>query len=204
MTSEPCDPSWIAVTPSLRQGLEIAQRVDSGKFRLLVDRICQSLRAGSVDGVFDADEREKLLASLDLKRDDLTLLLRTLLSIFRRAAYGIVQPAVMEATVKSWQLDESKTATFCHAWSLHAKGIVDAFKQKSIFPAQVRDIHWSLNVRSSSSTAAFAKGTRPMSLLQLQLTGEADSSLTVEMDPEDLLRLYDTLENIQRRLDDLK
>ena len=45
---------------------------------------------------------------------------------------------------------------------------------------------------------------RPISLLQLNLTGEEESKLTVEFDKKELIDLYHNLEKIQSQLDAFK
>jgi len=67
---------------------------------------------------------------------------------------------------------------------------------------KVKDINWCLNVQSSSST--ISKDARPVALLQLGLTGDTTSTLTVEFDEKQLTDLYHNLEKIQAQLDALK
>lgn len=67
---------------------------------------------------------------------------------------------------------------------------------------QVKDIDWCLNIQAASST--IKKDVRPMALLQLNLTGEQESKLTVEFDKKELTELYQNLEKIQSQLDALK
>lgn len=67
---------------------------------------------------------------------------------------------------------------------------------------KVKDINWCLNVQSSSS--AISKDARPVALLQLGLTGDKTSTLTVEFDKKQLTDLYYNLEKIQTQLDALE
>lgn len=66
----------------------------------------------------------------------------------------------------------------------------------------MKDINWCLNVQSSSST--ISKDARPVALLQLDLTGDTTSTVTVEFDEKQLTDLYHNLEKIQAQLDTLK
>lgn len=77
-----------------------------------------------------------------------------------------------------------------------------AFFLYRIILFQVKDIDWSLNIQAASST--IRKDVRPTSLLQLNLTKEEDSKLTVEFDKKKLVDLYENLEKIQSQLDALK
>lgn len=122
----------------LEQGLKIVSRVDNSKFRLLVNRICQSLQSSIDTRVFNEEEKEKLLVSLDLTKDELSLLLDTVTSVYTQAACNIVKPSMMEAVMKdNLKIDDEKISIFTNAWMTYGKGIVENLRQKSIFPTQV-------------------------------------------------------------------
>ncbi|XP_077261087.1 COMM domain containing 10 protein valette [Temnothorax americanus] len=195
--------AWINITTKLEQGLKIVARVDNSKFRLLVNRICQTLQTGIDTKVFSEEEEEKLLVSLDLTKDELAVLLDTITSIYTQAACNVVKPSVMETVMKdNFKLDEEKISIFTNAWMTYGKGIVENLRQQSIFPTQVKYINWCLNVQSSSS--AISKDAQPVALLQLGLTGDKTSTLTTEFDKKQLTELYYNLEKIQSQLDTLQ
>lgn len=195
--------AWINVTSKLEQGLIIVARLDNSKFRLLVNRICQSLQSSINTKVFNEEEEEKLLVSLNLMKNELILLLDTITSIYMQAACNVVKPSLMETVMKdNFKIDEEKISIFINAWITYGKGIVENLRQKSMFPIQVKDINWCLNVQSSSS--AISKDARPVALLQLGLTGDETSTLTVEFDKKQLTDLYYNLEKIQTQLDALE
>ncbi|XP_032680232.1 COMM domain-containing protein 10-like [Odontomachus brunneus] len=195
--------AWISVTSKLEQGLKIVSRVDNSKFRLLVNRICQSLQSSIDTKVFNEEEKEKLLVSLDLTKDELLLLLDTVTSVYTQAACNIVKPSIMETVMRdNLKIDDEKISIFTNAWMTYGKGIVENLRQKSIFPTQVKDINWCLNVQSSSST--ISQDAQAVALLQLGLTGDKTSMLTVEFDKKQLTSLYYNLEKIQAQLDALK
>lgn len=114
-------------------------RVDNSKFRLLVNRICQTLQQSSIDAkVFNEEEEEKLLVSLDLAKDELVFLLDSITSIYTQAACSVVKLSIMEAVIRdNFKLDEEKISIFTNAWMTYGKGIVENFRQQSIFPTQV-------------------------------------------------------------------
>lgn len=122
----------------LEEGLKIVNNVDSSKFRLFVNRICQALQSNIDTKVFNVEEEEKLLVSLNLRRDQLTLLLETVRLIYMQAACNVIEPSTMEATMKdNFKIEEDTISIFTNAWIIYGKGIVDNLKQKSIFPKQV-------------------------------------------------------------------
>lgn len=195
--------SWITATPRFEQGLKIANQVDSSKFRLLINRICQTLQSNVNTKIFSEEEEEKLLVSLDLNKDDLVCLLDAIILIYKQAACNIIKPHLMESTLKgTFNTDDDKVQIFLNAWITYGKGIIDHLRQMSIFPVQVQKIDWCLNIQAASST--IKRDARPMALLQLNLTGEEESKLTVEFDKKELVDLYQNLEKIQSQLDVLK
>lgn len=195
--------SWIAITPRIELGLKIANQIDNSKFRLLINRICQTLQSTVNTKIFSEEEEEKLLVSLDLNKDDLVCLLDAVTLIYKQAACNIIKPQLMENTLKdTFKINDDKVQIFLNAWITYGKGIIDNFRQMSIFPIQVKDIDWCLNIQAASSTVK--KDVRPMALLQLNLTGEEESKLTVEFDKKKLIDLYQNLEKMQSQLDTLK
>ncbi|KAL0121555.1 hypothetical protein PUN28_006819 [Cardiocondyla obscurior] len=195
--------TWIEITPKLEQGMKIVTRVDSGKFRLFVNRICQTLQSSVDAKVFNEEEEEKLLVSLDLAKDELILLLDAITSIYKQAACYVVKPFIMETVLKdTFKLDEEKRSIFTSAWLHYGKGIVENFKQQSIFPNQVKDINWSLNVQSSS--ISLCNTAEAAAMLQLCMTRDRSIPFTTEFNKEQLKDLHEYLEKIQGHLDTLK
>lgn len=91
--------------------------------------------------IFTQEEEEKLLASLEVNKATLIVLLDTIELIYLQAAYGVVKPAAMETLMKeSFPISEEKVSIFTNAWITHAKGIVECLRHKSIFPVQVRKV----------------------------------------------------------------
>ncbi|XP_034935673.1 COMM domain-containing protein 10 [Chelonus insularis] len=195
--------SWIKITPRFHQGLEVISKLDIGKFRLLVNHICQELFVNNDGKIFSEDEEEKLITSLSLEKETLNLLIDIIILIYSQAAFSVVKPAVMENTMKElFPLSEESISVFVNAWITHGKRIIDTLRQKSIFPNQVENINWSFNIQAASSSASF--DNKMNVLLQLAMTGKEKEKLTVEMDKSSLSDLFENLEKIQNQLDALK
>ncbi|XP_058806352.1 COMM domain-containing protein 10-like [Phymastichus coffea] len=193
--------SWISIDDRMRHGLKTLDQIENSKLRLLINRICQSMQAGISDDIFSAEEEEKLMSSLGLEKTDLTVLLQTITFIYSKAAFHIVKPVIVESTMKeSFSIGDDKVAILSHAWITHAQGIVDAFKHKSIFPSQVSDVNWTVDVKAASSINA--KTAKPVAKLQLSLSGSGENDrVTVEMDKNQLWDLYNQLDDIQSQLE---
>lgn len=78
------------------------------------------------------------MLSLNMNKETLSLLLDTMTFIYSQAAFGVVKPAMMESVLKeSFSIAEEKVSIIVNAWIIHAKRIIDALRQKSIFPRHV-------------------------------------------------------------------
>lgn len=81
------------------------------------------------------------MVSLSLEKTDLTILLQTITSIYTQAAFHLVKPNAVEASMKElFSIGDDKVAILSHAWITHAEGIVNTLKHKSIFPRQVSEL----------------------------------------------------------------
>ncbi|KAF7990075.1 hypothetical protein HCN44_009018 [Aphidius gifuensis] len=196
--------SWITITPRLEQGLEIVEKIDSGKFRIFVNKICQSFYSSTTGKIFNTEEEEKLQTSLKIDQDELNLLIDTVTLIYSQAAFNTVKPGVMESFMKSsFSISHDKITIFVNSWMTHAKNIIDNLKKKSIFPTQLEDVNWSLNVQASTSDDPNV--SKPVALIQLGLrNADKKERVTVEFDKKSLTELYQGLEKIQQQLDAIK
>lgn len=128
------------------------EKIDNGKFRLFVNKICQSLYSSTTGKIFNNEEEKKLQASLKIDQDELNLLIDTVTLIYSQAAYNIVKPAVMESFMKtSFSISHDKITIFVNSWMTHAKNIIDNLKKKSIFPTQVSLLNNLLLYNNSSN-----------------------------------------------------
>ncbi|XP_014209540.1 COMM domain-containing protein 10-like [Copidosoma floridanum] len=190
---------WISIDERMKRGLRVLDQVENSKLRLLVNRICQSLKSGASENIFNVEEEEKLLVSLSLEKVDLDILLQVLTSILTEAAFHSVKSTIMENTMKNdFSIGDDKVAILSHCWITHGEEIMDSFRQKSIFPCQMTDVSWRVDVKAAST--AMAKEAKPVAKIQLNLEGSEKSRLTVEMDRTELSDLYNKLNDIQAQL----
>ncbi|GLG99422.1 hypothetical protein R5R35_011088 [Gryllus longicercus] len=197
--------SWITATPRLQRAVEIINNLDSSKFPLLLNRIAQALQAGSGGGkVFTDEEEEKLQASLNLDHDSLKLLLESTSYIIEQAAYHMTKPAVFHhSLLETLKMNKDKAQTFVNTWSNTAKGIVEQLRKKSLFPAQLEDIKWSLRLQTSSST--HGRQAVPKAVFQFGIKeNDSVNNVTVDFNHNELFEFYKKIEKIQAQLDNLK
>ncbi|KAL1117539.1 hypothetical protein AAG570_003855, partial [Ranatra chinensis] len=190
----------------LLEGINNINSVDGQKFQLLLVRIIQEmLRNPESNKPFTDEEQEKLMNSLSLSQDDLNLLINTSILIISQAVYNITKPAQLQLLlVENLKIDEEKAVAFVNVWTSNAKKLVGKMKQKSVYSTQLDSVSWLVNIEMSSTNNP--QTFVPKATLQLKLK-ESDarcSNLNLDMDENQLMYLYDVLENIQTELDTLK
>ncbi|KAJ8678937.1 hypothetical protein QAD02_014724 [Eretmocerus hayati] len=193
-------PPWITVDDRIKCGLQILNQIENNKLRQLVNRVCQSLESSLDDTIFSTDEEEKLSSSLNLDQSGIKVLLHTFKTIYNSAAIHFVTPAAMESSMKDKLcIEDDKIAVLVNAWLTHSEKIIAAHKKKSIFPSQVSDVSWTIDVKAAST--AIAREAKPVAKLQLELKGDENEFITVEMNKTQLSDLYEKLGDIQDQLE---
>ncbi|XP_023318246.1 COMM domain-containing protein 10-like [Trichogramma pretiosum] len=195
--------SWIKMDERLKLGLKVLEQIENSKLRLLINRICQALKNGDDKNIFSKEEEEKLTVSLNLEKSDLLILLQSLVSIYSQAAFHMMKSNDIENSMKEFfSLNDDKIAILTHAWITHCDTITDAFKKKSIFPCQIKDVSWTVDVQTSST--ALAKDATPVAKIQLITNKQDTSKITVEMNKTQLLDLHKNLNDIHLKLESLR
>lgn len=197
--------NWINVTPSLRRAVDLINNLDASKFPLLLNRITQAMQNGATnEKAFSNEEEEKLQVSLGLQRSDLKLLLESTTFIIEQAAYYMTKPSVLQRHLSdTLKLNDDKSEAFVNAWISSAKGIVEHLRQRSLFPAQLEDVRWSLNLQTASDSQT--KQVIPKAVFQFGLKTNENSceNVTVGFTHEEVYEFYKHLETIQSQLDGL-
>lgn len=170
----------------------------SVKFKLLLSHIINSEN----EELFTAEELKKLKDSLKLTEDNLQLLIQSIAYIFKRASKVILKPTVLQKhLIENLEFDAEKAEEFVKQWSSETKKDVGDFKNSF----KLQDINWELNLETENQICN--KQLIPMARVQFKLAKSVDSTkkgiVTVELDEEELLHLYSTLETIQIKLDNI-
>ncbi|PSN49821.1 hypothetical protein C0J52_01378 [Blattella germanica] len=161
----------------------------------------------SSEKAFSTEEEEKLQISLGLEEQDLKLLLETVTFILEQAAYYVTKPAVLQRhLLDTLKFNEDKTEAFINIWLTSAKGIIEHLRQRSLFPSQLEDVSWSLNLQTASE--AQTKQVMPKAVFQFGLKTDDDTennhdNVTIEFTHDELYKFYKHLETIQNQLDNL-
>ncbi|KAJ8953346.1 hypothetical protein NQ314_007355 [Rhamnusium bicolor] len=140
--------------------------------------------------------------SLKLTDDNLQLLIQSITYVFKQASKVILKPTVLQKQLIEYlNFDLEKAEEFVKLWSSETKRDVGDIENRF----KLEDISWELNLQSANQICN--KQSVPNARVQFKLAKAVDNSkkekVTVEMDEEELLQLYSTLETIQIKLDNI-
>jgi hypothetical protein len=190
---------------SLKRAVDIINNLEASKFPLLLSRITQAMHtAVPNEKAFSSEEEEKLQVSLGLEKSDVKLLLESTTFIIEQAAYYMTKPSVLQRHLSdTLKLNEDKCDAFVNVWINSAKGIVEHLRKRSLFPAQLEDVRWSLNLQTASD--AQAKQVIPKAVFQFGLKTDENTcdNVTIGFTHKELYEFYKHLETIQSQLDEL-
>ncbi|KAG8226991.1 hypothetical protein J437_LFUL000296 [Ladona fulva] len=194
----------VLATSSLLKALPLIDSIKSSKFPLLLDRIAKKLEENDFKTkLFSEEEEEKLVLSLGIDKESLTLVLDSSVNIFEQAAFHMIKPSSLSRQLQSLNLSPDNADLFAQAWGAHAKGIVDRLRRISISPCELQDVSWSLNLQMASKVRA--KQRCPLAMMEFHLkSDEGSRNVHMEFNHEELFQFYKTIDRIQSQLDALK
>lgn len=193
-------------TDILISAISTFNKVDPGKFPLLITRVLQRYHVSEYKQIFSVEEMVKLEASFGLKREELQLLLDGVKFVVDKAAYFVLKPASLSKELMDIGLEEERATAFSQGWTNLGKAVIERLKKKKFFPVQLEDINWRLNLQLGQSFQSRQKISNAIFQLDLsdesKPTGEKEE-VTVEFSREELYSFYEELEKIQGQLDSL-
>ena len=153
-----------------------------------------------MDQAFSEEELQKLEKSLGLQSDQLKLMIDSLLYISKRSKNFLMKPTVLqEELTDKLCFNPEKAENFVKFWTENTKVDFDDIQNRQ----KLEKFSWELNLETSSDCDR--KRAIPTSLLQFEVKDNEDKTknISVEMNEQQLLELYDTIEMIQNNLDNL-
>ncbi|XP_054288133.1 COMM domain-containing protein 10 [Macrosteles quadrilineatus] len=190
-----------SIPPGLQSGVGVINNIDSQKFPLILNRVSQCIQNNSDDlKPFSKDEEDKLVSTLGITPKELKLVLDCSTLILKQAAFNITKPAILQQQLTHHlKLDEDKAGAFVSIWTNQAKNIVGTLKQKSTHPNQVEGVTWLLDAAVGSSDGPVLE---PRAVVELKL--KDSGHLRLDLNQQQMLALYETLEAVQSQLDTLR
>ncbi|CAH1961423.1 unnamed protein product [Acanthoscelides obtectus] len=187
---------WISVNPTLKEGVQLLNSLSAKKFHLLLNHII-------TEEQFTDEELAKLKDSLKLTEEQVELLVQSIVHILKQSNRILIKPTDLQKQLcESLEFDEEKAEDFVKVWSKQVNDNVDFENRKCL-----EDISWEMNIQGADQIDN--RQYEPLARLQFRVskgdTGESSKEkLTFELNKEELIHLYNTLESIQLKVDSLK
>ncbi|XP_066262986.1 COMM domain-containing protein 10 [Euwallacea similis] len=191
------DRQWITINNRLKEGIALINNLNTKKFQLLLSHIINS----PTDDYFTDSERQKLLETLKLDQNQLQLLLQSIAYIYNQSQRVILKPTDLQKQL----LDvvgfrQEKAEIFTSEWSEEAKKELGDFEKRG----KLVDMQWELNLQVENDLGS--KLAVPSARIELDLakaSNEKEDKVILELGEDDLQQLYNTLEVIQLKLDNI-
>lgn len=173
--------------------MQLINKITTKKYVALLDCIVTT----DNPNLFTKDELIKLQECLNLNEDQLQLLIQSLLFIFKQSSKVILKLTdLYKDLVETLKFDADKANEFVLAWSVqtnkHFSDIENRWK--------LNNVCMELDVELNRNT------TVPKVRMQLDVvnsTGNIDN-IIMDLNEEEMVNLYSTLENVQTKLDKLQ
>ncbi|XP_052216689.1 COMM domain-containing protein 10-like isoform X2 [Dreissena polymorpha] len=143
-------------TPSIKKAVALINKLDDGKFRLVLSRIMQRLHLKD-ERTFSEEEEEKLQQTLGIDGPELELVLQTLEFLLQQAAYHAAKPAVLSQQLTQLELEQAKVEAIVSVWTTNGRDVLQKLRQQTLHPSQLEDINWRLNLQIAQSSVSKQK-----------------------------------------------
>lgn len=193
--------SLITETPQIKRAIELINKFDNAKLSGILQRIIQNIHT-SAESYFSDEELTKLEASLELTRENLTLVINIIEFILLQSVYELVKASFLVNELQNLRLDEEKSLIFGNLWKENGKDMIERIKQaKTISLNRLEDIKWRLNIQLASDLKTKQKLSN--ALVNFSIKGEQNEDIIVEFNKDELFEFYASLELIQKQIDAL-
>lgn len=188
--------AWIIPTEKLLAGISVCNSLEADNFQKLIE-FGHSNAFGS-----DTEKEEKLaelqnIDSLLQMGKQLNLAIKTITYVLRRLMLFIASPeTILEDLTQKLHMENGHAEMLIKFWMVQTKPLLDGVSADK----ELVDVQWDLKVALSSSTQQ--KSKTPVGVLRLKTAD--NSKLNLEMNSDELMSLFRTLENVQDELDLLK
>lgn len=156
---------------------------------------------GNAD-ILTKEDTLRFKETLNLNENDWNLFIQSLVHVFKLSLKYIFKPTVLQKQLEEeLNFDSEKAKEFVKHWLLCTKRDFGDLENRY----KLNDVTWQLNVQVASS--AQNKESIPNARLQLNLSkpkSEERKDVTLELNCEELVQLYNAIENMQTRLDAIK
>lgn len=201
----------IPVSSRAQSCLTVVQTLDPVALRkIMADRLRPFLPVMQTDSfdynqVFSGDEKEKLALLLQIPTERVQDLCRLLAELVHFATYQALEPEKFGEELSELAIPDENRQVLVEFWTQNSQLLLDRAKQFCPSGNQVVRLDWNLGVEVASSTAA--RSNQPNADLQFALSTGAPKAKerleTVKMDMGGMQMLFEQLEKVQVKLDEL-
>ncbi|CAH1155168.1 unnamed protein product [Phaedon cochleariae] len=189
---------WITINTRLKNGVQLINSLNRQTFVQLLSH----LSSNKPEVSFTEEELQKLQKLLGLTEETLQLLIQTISHILRQSSKVILKPTALQKELcEKLGFENENAEEFVKFWSVQMNDHFGDFENRM----KLKNIAWELNVQSADQISN--KESLPLARVQfnlMKLSDEKEDSLTVELDKNELLQFYNTLESIQMKLDNIQ
>ncbi|XP_050302386.1 uncharacterized protein LOC126740416 isoform X2 [Anthonomus grandis grandis] len=147
-------PQWININDRLRQGISLINNLDTSTYSMLLTR-----------ETLTEPDLIRLQTDLNLKEDQLQLLLQSIAYIYKQSSRVVLKPAtLLSDLVEILGLDAGKAELFVKKWSEKFSEEVGDFEERH----KLDGLSWELNVQVGSDMES--KKFVPEVRIQLELS----------------------------------
>jgi hypothetical protein len=194
---------FIVETVQIRRAVDLINRIENSKFRLLLQRILQKIYL-KAEAYFSDEELEKLEKSLELKGDELSLIVDTIEFVYLQSAYVLIKPSQLNINLKKLNFDNEKLQMIVSAWLESSRDIIEKLKEsRTISYKSLKNLKWRLNVQMATNLRSKTKLTNALVEFDVQQENVENDKFLVEFSKDELYDFYLQLEDIQRQIDSL-
>lgn len=148
---------------------------------------------------FTPNELKKLSESLRISDEHVILLINSIKYILKQSSKVVLKPTTLEKHLKEHlKFDDEKSKVFMKIWCEEINKDIGNFDEIM----NLDDLAWEQIVKVADQVSIEQQVPAARLQLNLSSTSKKDrKNVTVELDKEDLLQLYNTIEAIQMKLD---
>lgn len=201
--------SVFSETEALTSAISILNKIESGKFPLLLSRIISRYHSPEYTNYFSPNEIIKLETSLGIDRIQVQLVIDTIKFVIDKASYSALKPATLANELMEIGLEEERAGVCAQAWGNNGKSVIERLKKEPFCPSQLEDVHWRLNLQLAQTDLTRQK--IPNAIFEFQISdsstvpggGSSERNVTTEFTKDELYSFFNELEKIQAQLDQL-
>ncbi|XP_044755935.1 COMM domain-containing protein 10-like [Coccinella septempunctata] len=180
--------SWSNSVPrskKLDEGIHMLKSVSLEIFQWILGKI-------QTKEIFTDNDIENLMKKLKLSELKVKHIIETVSYLHKHLSKIILKPAELEkALIEDFNIEEDKAHSWIKIWT---EDISQNFNLGNI--NELQSITWELNLEAASNLSR----KKALPTASIQLNGTIDNTV-LHLNEEELVHLYNTLENIQAKLD---